>query len=146
MRVALAIIVLAAACSKDAEEEAQKFCVDEINQYREMEGVPPVERSPALEAFAEEGAEIDFGTQPHEHFGTDGGGVALAETECPQQDGWTIGPNESEKTVVAQCIRAFYEEGAGGAHFAILMGPYTKVGCGMYKQDGMITIVQDWGD
>jgi len=148
MRAALALLVLSCACSTDASDDggARAFCVSETNMYREMEGVEPVERSSELEAFAQEGAEIDFGTQPHEHFGFDGQGVALAENECPQQGGWAVGQGETQQTVVAQCIRAFYAEGAGGPHFTNLMGPYALVGCGIHEQDGKITIVQDFSN
>jgi hypothetical protein len=146
MKLALVLVVLCAACKDDEDNSAATFCVSETNKYREMAGVEKVERSSELQAFAQEGAEVDFGTAPHMHFGTDGGGIALAENECPQQDGWTIAEGESEKTVVAQCVRAFFEEGPGGAHYANLTGPYTRVGCGIYQQDGMITIVQDFGD
>jgi hypothetical protein len=143
MKLAL-VLLLCAAC--DDDNSPQAFCVNQTNKYREMAGVDPVERSSELEAFAEEGAEVDFDSQPHMHFGSDGGGVALAENECPQQGGWTLAAGESENTVVAQCIRAFYEEGQGGGHYENLMGPYTRVGCGVYEQDGKITIVQDFGN
>jgi cysteine-rich secretory family protein len=142
-----AVILFAlVACSDSAEESAQQLCVDETNKYRAMDGADPVERSSELATFAREGAEVDFGTQPHMHFGTDGGGVALAENECPQQDGWTVAAGETQKTVVSQCIRVFYEEGAGGGHYENLMGAYAFVGCGIYEQGGKITIVQDFGN
>jgi hypothetical protein len=146
MKLALVLLVLLAACDDEDSNSAAAFCVSETNKYREMAGVEPLTRSAELQAFAQEGAEVDFGTAPHEHFGTDGGGIAAAENECPQQDGWVIAAGESEKTVVAQCIRAFYEEGQGGPHYANLMGPYTRLGCGIYKQDDKITIVQDFGE
>ena len=145
MKCAICLLVLAA-CGDTAEESAQKFCVSEANKYRAMDGRDPVERSSDLEAFADEGAEVDFGTAPHMHFGTDGGGVALAENECPQQGGWTVAAGESAKTVVAQCVRAFYEEGAGGGHYENLMGDYAFVGCGIYQEGDAITIVQDFGN
>jgi cysteine-rich secretory family protein len=137
------VIAVLAACGG---ESAQDFCVGEANKYREMEGVEPIEHSSELEAFAEEGAEVDFASAPHMHFGNDGGGIALAENECPQQLGWTRVEGESEKTVIAQCIRAFYEEGPGGGHYENLIGPYAKLGCGTFESDGKITIVLDFGN
>jgi hypothetical protein len=145
MRFALVLLMACAAC-KDDDNSVQAFCVSETNKYREMVGLEAVARSAELEAYAQEGAEIDFGTVPHMHFGTDGGGIAAAETQCAQQEGWMIADGESEKTIVAQCVRSFFEEGEGGAHYAILTGPYTRVGCGIFQQDGKITVVQDWGN
>jgi hypothetical protein len=141
------ILLVLAACHDSEEDSAQKLCIDDVNMYRSMEGLDPVERSSELQAYASEGAEVDFGSVPFMHFGTDGGGVAAAEDQCPQQDGWTVDAGEDQKTLVSQCVRSFYEEGPGtGGHYEILLGPYTRAGCGIFQQDTMITIIVDFGD
>lgn len=121
-------------------------CVTESNRYRAMASKPALVESATIEAYAATGAMDDFNTSPHHHFmTTSGGGIAFAENECPQQLGWTISPGESEDTVVAQCIAAFYSEGPGGGHYENLMGAYGSLGCGIYASGGKITILQDFG-
>ena len=146
MKRALLLLVLVA-CTKDkAEDSVQSLCISDVNKFREMNGAAAVERSSTLQAFATEGAEVDFGSTSGMHFGTDGGGVALAENDCPQQDGWTVDQGETQKTVVSQCIQTFYDEGLGGAHYTNLMGDYAYAGCGVYQQDAAITIIVDFAN
>jgi hypothetical protein len=126
---------------------AHEFCVSETNRYRQIKGKPALARSAQLEAYADEGAQIDFSSTPHDHFTqTNGGGIAFAENECPGQFGWMVTAGESESDVVGRCIKAFYDEGPGGGHYENMMGAYTKVGCGIYQAGGKITIVQDLGN
>jgi hypothetical protein len=127
---------------------AHEFCVSETNRYRATIGKPALARSPEIEAYADEGAEVDHETSPHHHFiSTNGGnGLTSAENECPGQLGWTLAPGEDISAVVGRCIKAFYDEGPGGGHYENLMGDYTKVGCGIFEADGKITIVQDFGN
>lgn len=125
---------------------AHEFCVSETNRYRAMAGKPALARSSEIEAYADEGAMIDFASSPHNHFSsTSGGGIAFAENECPQQGNWQLPPGGDVSAVVGDCIRAFYSEGANGGHYMNLMGAYGKVGCGIYSEDTRITIVQDFG-
>lgn len=150
MKRALALCVLVACGGDDGNSggsSAHEFCVSETNRYRAMAGKSAVQRSAAIEAYADEGAEHDFNTSPHDHFAsTNGGGIAFAENECPHQLGWTLSPGEDINAVVGQCIKAFYDEGPGGGHYENMMGAYTKVGCGIFESGGRITIVQDFGN
>lgn len=126
---------------------ARRRCVDDTNRYRATRGKPPVVASPRLEAYADEGAMLDFGTAPHRHFSsTSGGGLAFAENECPQQGNWQYAPGEDLAAVVGACVEAFYAEGPGGGHYENLMGDHGALGCGMYDSGGKITIIQDFGD
>jgi hypothetical protein len=126
---------------------AHDFCVSETNRYRQLVGKPALAHSAEIEAYADEGAEVDFETEPHYHFtSTNGGGIAFAENECPAQFGWTLEAGEDISAVVGRCIEAFFDEGPGGGHYENLMGPYTKVGCGIFESAGRITIVQDFGN
>jgi hypothetical protein len=150
MKRVLAIVV-AAACGGGAGgsggSAAHDFCVSETNRYRQTIGNPALVHSAEIEAYADEGAEVDFETSPHNHFtSTGGGGIAFAENECPAQLGWMLAPGEDVTSAVGRCIKAFYDEGPGGGHYQNLMGPYTKVGCGIFDGGGKITIVQDFGN
>ncbi len=141
-----------AACGGDdassGGDAAHERCVSETNRYRQSIGKPALVRSAEIEAYADAGAEHDFGTSPHDHFtSTNGGnGLTFAENECPAQLGWTIAPGEDTSTVVEQCMKAFFDEGPGGGHYENMMGPYTKIGCGIYIEGDGITIVQDFGN
>jgi hypothetical protein len=146
--LALLIVVACGGDGSSGDSSAHDFCVGETNRYRATIGKPALVRSPEIEAYADEGAEVDLETSPHNHFiSTNGGnGLTLAENECPGQFGWTRSPDEDVTAVVGRCIKAFYDEGAGGGHYENLMGTYTKVGCGIYEAGGKITIVQDFGN
>ena len=127
------------------------FCVSETNRYRAMNSKPALAENAALEAYAAVGAMDDFNTSPHHHFSTtQGGGIAQAENECPQQGNWQLPPGGDMKALVGQCVAAFYSEGPGSdynthGHYINMMGPYSKLGCGIYQSGSKVTIVQDYG-
>jgi hypothetical protein len=125
---------------------AHAFCVSETNRYRTQNGKPEVAYSAELEAYANEGAMVDFSSSPHSHFSsTGGGGIAFAENECPQQGNWQVPGDGDISAVVGDCVAAFYSEGPGGGHYENMMGPYATLGCGIYISGSKITIVQDYG-
>jgi hypothetical protein len=147
------VLVLLAACGGDdgggssGGDGPHDVCVAETNKYRTGGGKPAVAHSAELEAYADEGAMVDFSSSPHNHFSsTGGGGIAFAENECPQQGNWRVPASGDIESVVVDCIAAFYSEGPGGGHYENLMGNYAKVGCGIYVSGDKITIVQDLGN
>jgi len=146
----LAILAVLAACGdggSSGNPSAQQFCVSETNRYRAMVGKPAVAESSSLEAYADTGAMVDFSSAPHDHFTmTDGGGIAMAENECPVQGNWMLAPGGDIAMLVGQCIAAFWSEGPGGGHYDNMTGPYAKLGCGIYQQGTGVTIVQDYGN
>ena len=126
---------------------AHAVCLTETNRYRTDNGKPEVAYSAALEAYANEGAMIDFSSSPHQHISsTSDGGIAFAENECPQQGNWRVPSGGDISAVVADCIAAFYSEGPGGGHYENMMGPYATLGCGIYQSGDKITIIQDFGN
>ena len=152
----LALVLVLAACGGDdtgggddgggGSDPAHQACVDETNMYRSLKGKAPVAWSAELEAYADAGAMDDFSSSPHHHFSsTGGGGIAFAENECPQQGNWNVSNGDVVATV-KQCVAAFYSEGPGGGHYDNMMGPYAKLGCGIYQSGTKITIVQDYGN
>jgi hypothetical protein len=149
MRGILAMLFLAACGSggggASGTEAAHQECVDYTNMYRTGNSKPAVVRDDALEVYADEGAQHDFGTQPHDHFGTDpvGGGIAFAENECPHWD-LSFGGGDLVMLVDA-CIDAYVGEGPGGGHYDNLMGAYGTLGCGIYMEGTDVTMLQDYG-
>ncbi len=151
LAVALGLLLLPACGGDDGMtggDAAHARCVSETNRYRQSIGKVALVRSPEIEAYADEGAEHDYHSSPHDHFSsTNGGnGLTFAENECPGQLGWRISPGEEVSAVVDECIKAFFDEGPGGGHYENLMGNFTKVGCGIYIEVEAITIVQDFGN
>lgn len=149
-RLAIALALLGVGgCGDDGggavDTEAHAFCVDETNRYRAMHDRPAVTRSAELEAYAQEGAEVDHHGSPHDHFReTNGGGIAFGENECPRWD-LSFGGGDVVELVRA-CIAAFYAEGPGGGHYEIMLDrDYRTLGCGIYQEGTSVTVVQDYG-
>lgn len=128
-------------------------CVQKTNFYRQNVPAPgtgaprpALAESSALDTYAATGAMYDFTNGPHAHFmATNGGGIAFAENECPQQLGWVLMGDVN--TTVENCVTAFYNGGPGEGHYENMMSTsYTKVGCGVFQQGTKITITQDFGN
>jgi hypothetical protein len=158
----LAWLIVLAACGGGADTgvdaapggtSAKQFCVSETNRYRAMNGKPAVTESSPLETYADAGAMVDYNANsPHMHFtSTNGGGIAFAENECPGHSGWNLPPGGDMNALVGQCILAFYMEGPGTdyathGHYINMMGPYAKLGCGIFQSGTDVTIIQDYGN
>jgi hypothetical protein len=159
--LAAAVIVIVSACGGDDGDRggggvdapggttAHRFCVDETNRYRAMNGKPDVAYSVQLETYANTGAMVDHNGSPHQHFSsTQGGGIAFAENECPR---WSLQQQGGGDMImlVGACIAAFYAEGPGTGnahgHYNNMMGDYGTLGCGIYQAGTSVTIIQDFG-
>jgi len=122
-----------------ASEADLTFCVTEANQYRASIGKAPLTRSSTLEAYAATGAHDDgLAHTGHGHFHT-APGVARAENEIPW---WAHLASVHE--VMQQGLAQMWAEGPGGGHYENLRGPYTEVGCGVFRSGSEITVVQDF--
>ena len=117
-----------------------QFCTDEINRYRATIGRPVLTRSDVLEQFAANAAQHDAAAGvPHALFSkTNGGGIALAETEL------LLWPDRSVSAVITQGLAKMWAAGPAGEHYEILSGPYTQVGCGVYVNGGQVSVAQDY--
>lgn len=116
------------------------FCADELNRYRASIGRPVLTRSGQLETFAAQSAEHD-GTAhvAHHHFlMTNGGGTAMAETEILWWKNYAV------KSVIRDGLAQMWQAGPGGEHYDIIAGPYTEVGCGVFINNGEVTVTQDF--
>lgn len=153
--LACAFGAVLAACGSDsggaASADAAQMGRDATNGYRQQNGKAPLADSASLRAYAATGAQVDFGGNPHQHFGdTNGGGIAFAENECPHwslqhEGGGDLG------TLVVACIAAFYAEGPGTdyathGHYINMMGDYATVGIGIYQQGDDVTVTEDFGN
>ena len=125
---------------------ADQLCVSETNRYRSLRSKLPLTASAQLEEFANTGARVDFGSSPSSHFSaTQGGGIAFAENECPQQSNWQTHPGQDASAAVVDCLAEFFAEGTAGAHYQNMIGNFGSVGCGVYQVGTKITVVQDFG-
>jgi hypothetical protein len=117
-----------------------QFCTDEINRYRASIGRPPLARSGSLESFAAQAAQHDATAGvPHLLFTqTNGGGVAKAETEL------LLWRNYAVRDVITQGLATMWAAGPAGEHYAILAGPYSEVGCGVFVNGSEVTVAQDY--
>jgi len=78
----------------------------------------------------------------HSHFNsTNGGGIALAENIIPW---WPLADYGTVQEVMQQGLAQMWAEGPGGVHYQIIAGRYTQVGCGVFINNGEITVVQDF--
>lgn len=104
-------------------------------------GKAPLARSPALDAYAEDCAERDtMARLPHVCFNEtrDGGpGVAETETLLFSESGWG-----SIVAIIREGLAQIAVEGTPG--FTTLSGPYTELGCGVFKAGDEVTVVQSY--
>ena len=116
------------------------FCADETNRYRAGIGLPPLQRSSALEEFAEKAAEHDAQARvAHQLFAlTNGGNVSRAETEVLWWKSFDV------RSVVERGLSQMWRQGPGGEHRDIMAGTYTHIGCGFYIDRGEVTVTQDF--
>ena len=117
-----------------------QLCTDEINRYRASVGLAPLSRSSSLEQFAADAAQHDAAAGvPHTLFRqTNGGGVAMAETEL------LLWPNRAVQDVIKLGLSEMWKQGPAGEHYDILAGPYTQVGCGVFVSNGVVSVTQDY--
>lgn len=115
------------------------FCASETNRYRAQLHLPLVTRSVEVEAYAAAAARADHASQVA-HSYTDGqhdDRGAFAENEAVR---WPFTP--PVQRVVAAAIAVFWREGPGGPHYENLRGDWRVVGCGVWAEQGTVTVVQ----
>ena len=117
-----------------------QFCADEVNRYRASVGLSPFTRSDELERYAAEAVRTDAGEGvPHVFFSrTNGGGVSKAETEL------LLWRNYPVRTVIERGLAGMWAVGAPGAHYGVIAGPYTEVGCGVFVNGNQVSVAQEY--
>jgi hypothetical protein len=152
IRLALATLLAALVLNQSAAVAADRaetllfaseleYCVAETNQYRTSIGRPALIRSVELEAYAAAAAPYDtMARAAHRYFRkTRGGGVAFAENQIP---GWPLPRFGSVREIIRSGLAMMWAEGRGGGHYDNLAGRYTQVGCGVFVQTDLVTVVQ----
>ena len=96
-----------------------------------------------LEAFAVRAAANDgLAHVGHQYFKlTNGGGVSRAENAIPW---WSLRRIGSVRAALDEGLQMMWDEGPRGAHYMNMAGPYTQIGCGIFVNDGEVTIVQEF--
>lgn len=142
------LTVLSAACQLPASapspagtagvSDQLEFCVSEINRYRALAARAPLSRAEALERYAAEAAQHDGSAGvPHQLFArTNGGGVARAETQLLRWHGYSV------RDVIVQGLAEMWAAGPGGSHYAVMMGNYSEVGCGVFVNGRDVSVSQ----
>jgi hypothetical protein len=132
-------VATASSATLDLSEDLA-FCADEVNRYRASVGRQPLARSAALESFATSAAAHD-GTAhvAHQLFvNTGGGGTSMAETEILWWRGYAV------RAAIKQGLAQMWKVGPGGEHYDILSGSFGEVGCGVFINNGEVTVAQDF--
>jgi uncharacterized protein YkwD len=116
------------------------FCADEVNRYRASVGRALLTRSADLEAFAARAAQNDaLAHQAHHWFATtNGGGMVAAENEILWWQGFGI------RSVIQQGLQQMWQGGPTGEHYDIMVGEYSKIGCGIFVNGSEVTVAQDF--
>lgn len=117
-----------------------QFCADEINRYRARVGRPPLTRSDTLDSLAAEAVQYDVTAgAPHQFFlKTNGGGVATAETEL------LLWRNYPVRNAIEQGLAGMWAAGPSEPHYAVIIGPYTEVGCGVFVKGNEVSVAQEY--
>lgn len=127
--------------SGDPLNDARQRCVDRINAFRKLEGLPPYQRWLEAESCSDGEAESDSKTgKPHGAFPSCG---ESAQNECP---GWG-----SIDQTISGCLQQMYNEGPGsdfskhGHYINMTSTKYSKVACGFYvTSSGKVWAVQNF--
>lgn len=115
------------------------FCVAETNRYRAAAGLPPLDESDEVAAYAAEAARADHRSgQAHSYTsGPREPSGAYAENEVVR---WPL--TRDSRAVIARAIAAFWAEGPGGPHYENMRGDWLRVGCGLHLDGDRATLVQ----
>ena len=120
---------------------ALQVCVDQTNQYRASVGRPALALDAALARYADLAARND-GTfhVGHQYFRrTRGGGIAHAENEIPW---WPLNDFRTIDDLVLAGLSEMWREGRRGGHYRNMIGPYARLGCGIFVNGNEVTVVQ----
>ena len=115
------------------------LCASEINRYRSIARLGSLTWSESLERFAGEAAQHDAAAGvPHLLFtSTNGGnGVARAETQLLKWRGYSVAE------VIRRGLAEMWAAGPGGAHYDVMLGAYTEVGCGVFVDGAEVSVSQ----
>ena len=120
---------------------ALQVCVDQTNQYRASVGRPALVVDAALARYANAAAHNDGRSHVgHQYFRrTRGGGIAHAENVIPW---WPLNEFRTIDDLVREGLSEMWREGSRGGHYRNMIGPYGRLGCGIFVNGNEVTVVQ----
>lgn len=141
----LNLILLASSTDTALYAVEKKICLDTINACRKSLGLSPVVWSKSLEAFADEGARYDAGTNvAHSHFSKFSTRAVPADAENLVPN-WPLKNYKTVTAIVQKGTALMWAEGPGGGHYENIKGNQTQVGCGIYVTPaGNVWMTQDF--
>jgi len=131
-----------AAADPSPFEQELAFCVQRMNTLRASKDLAPLTRDSTLERYAAAAARTDgLAHTAHRHARETrhGNGTALAENEILW---WSLDGYGSVRAIIEGGLDDMWRQGAGGAHYDNLVGPYTQAGCGILVNGDEVTVVQ----
>ena len=123
-------------------EHELAFCIQRMNTLRASRGLPPFARDSTLERYAAAAARTDglaHSAHRHARETRHGNGTARAENEILW---WSLDGFGSVREIIEGGLDDMWRQGAGGAHYDNLVGPYTQAGCGIFVNGDEVTVVQ----
>ena len=124
-----------------SEADARDFVLRYLNGVRRLNGVAPLARDGALDAFAQAGSDelaVDHRPGAHLHANADGAG---AEVQGPPEGSDGGGVQDR----VGEALLRFMNEGPGGADHDAVLGPqWRRLGVGLVNLGGRTFLTIDF--
>jgi uncharacterized protein YkwD len=131
------------AADTTATYEAERaLCVSITNAYRASAGRTALTRTERLETYAAEAARHDgMLRQAHQYVNATnfGNGLVRAENELLW---WPLSTYGTVRRIVEEGLAQMWNEAPGGSHRGNILGDYTEVGCGVFVNNGDVTLAQ----
>ena len=122
----------------------QTQCVEFTNAYRATLQLPPYSRGSALDTFATAAAQNDGQSHiSHQHFyATNGGGFSSAENMITW---WPLAQHHTIEQILRTGLAQMWAEGPGAGHYENMRSTrYRTMGCGIYVNNGEVTVAQEF--
>jgi uncharacterized protein YkwD len=129
--------------------------VERLNQYRSAHGAAPLVYDAKISAFAYEGSrQLSRDHSPHAHFaahseGAPGFGTHTAENQgdpngVPPQGGDRVASGKRQIDIL---LKLMMDEGPGGGHYENMINrKYRRIGIGLYEENGVLYLTNDFSD
>ena len=118
------------------------LCVSLTNSYRATVSRGALTRAERLETYAAEAARHDAtAREAHKYVRATnfGNGLVRAENELLW---WPLSSYGSVRKIVEAGLAQMWAEGADGDHRRNMMGDYVEIGCGIFVNNGEVTLAQ----
>jgi len=126
------------------DDEARDYVLGYVNGVRKLNGIGPVEREEALDAFAQAGSdELAQDHKQNQHLAAHAQELHASSAEVQgSPDGASAGALQDQ---IAGSLLRWMGEGPGGMHHDALLRPdWRKVGVGIVRSDGRMYFTVDF--